>query len=54
MKDRATLRIKPKKAARAQLARRHRLSVKIAIKLHGGRTSIALKKTVRLRQPARR
>ena len=54
VKGKATLRIKPRKAARAQLARRHRLSVKIAMKLHGGGTSIALNKTVRVRQPARR
>ena len=51
VKGRATLRVRPKKAARAQLALRHRLSVKIAMKLHGGGTSIALNKTVRVKQP---
>jgi streptogramin lyase len=45
----AALLIKPSKAARAQLASRHRLSVKIALNLHGGGTSTSMRKTVRIK-----
>ncbi len=50
VKGKATLRIKPTKVARAQLRRRHRLPVKVALKAHGGGTSTATKKTVRVKQ----
>jgi streptogramin lyase len=48
-RGKATLRIKPRKAARAQLQRRHRLSVKVILKAHGGGTSTAKKRTVAVR-----
>jgi hypothetical protein len=52
-RGRATLRIKPRKAARTQLRRRHRLAVRIDLKAFGGGTKTTGKRTVRVRQEPR-
>jgi hypothetical protein len=53
VRGRATLRIKPRKAARAQLRRRRRLSVKIRMTLRSGDSTTLLSKSVRVRQGKR-
>jgi virginiamycin B lyase len=49
----ATLRIKPRKAARVQLRQHARLSIRLAMKLGGGGAIEGLNKTVRVHRPAR-
>jgi virginiamycin B lyase len=53
-RGKATLQIKPRKAARIQLRRRGRLSVKIVLRSHGGGTSTRSKKVVSVKQRRRR
>jgi streptogramin lyase len=49
----ATLRIKPKKAARKQLRNHARLSIRLAMKLRGGGAIVGYNKSVHVRRPAR-
>ncbi len=53
MKGKATLRIKPKKAARKQLRRHARLSIRLAMKLRGGGAITGYNKTVHVRRHKR-
>jgi virginiamycin B lyase len=53
VKGKATLRIKPKKAARKQLQRHARLSIRLAMKLRGGGAITGYNKTVHVRRPKR-
>ena len=51
VKGKATLRIKPKKAARKQLRRHSRLSIRLAMKLRGGGAITGYNKIVHVRRP---
>jgi streptogramin lyase len=53
VKGKATLRIKPKKAARKQLRRHARLSIRLAMKLRGGGAITGYNKSVHVRRPKR-
>jgi virginiamycin B lyase len=53
VRGKATLRIKPKKAARKALARHARLSIRLAMKLRGGGAITGYNKSVHVRRPAR-
>ena len=52
-RGKATLRIKPRKAARKQLRHHPRLSVRLSMKLRGGGAITGLNKTVHVHRPAR-
>jgi streptogramin lyase len=53
-KGKATLRIKPKKAARKQLEQHSKLSIRLAMKLSGGGASVGYNKSVHVRTAAAR
>ena len=53
MKGKATLRIKPKKAARKQLRQHSKLSIRLSMKLHGGGAITGYNKSVHVRRPKR-
>jgi streptogramin lyase len=53
VKGKATLRIKPKRAARKLLSRHARVSIRLSMKLRGGGAITGYNKTVHVRRPAK-
>jgi hypothetical protein len=53
VKGKATLKIKPKKAARKQLSQHSKLSIRLSMKLHGGGAISGYNKSVHVRRPTR-
>ena len=53
VKGKATLRIKPKNAARSQLRHHSRLSIRLSMKLRGGGAVVGFNKSVHVHRPSR-